>query len=106
PLCPIFEPSPGVVAGGLPAAPSPRLEKGMAMPGRTRLLVRAAAVSALFLSLASLSAGPAESATGDTGPVANGALPGPFPLFPATNWWNLDVTGAPLDPGSAAFISF
>ena len=76
------------------------------MPGRTRLLVRAAAVSALFLSLASLSAGPAESATGDTGPVANGALPGPFPLFPATNWWNLDVTGAPLDPGSAAFISF
>src|SRR5262249_33935988 len=40
------------------------------------------------------------------GPVANGPLPGPFPLFPATNWWNLDVTGAPVDPSSAAFITF
>ena len=49
---------------------------------------------------------PAESAAADVGPVANGALPGPFPLFPATNWWNLDVTSAPVDPNSAAFISF
>jgi hypothetical protein len=32
-------------------------------------------------------------------------LPGPFPLFPATNWWNTDVSAAPLDPGSAAFIA-
>lgn len=40
------------------------------------------------------------------GPVANGVLPGPFPLFPATNWWNLDITSWPLDPNSASFISF
>ena len=40
------------------------------------------------------------------GPVANGALPGPFPLFPATNWWNLEITSWPLDPNSASFISF
>jgi hypothetical protein len=38
-------------------------------------------------------------------PVLGGALPGPFPLFPSTNWWNLDISGAPLDPNSA-FITF
>ena len=48
----------------------------------------------------------AESAVTDVGPVANGALPGPFPLFPPTNWWNLDISGAPVDPNSVAFISF
>ncbi len=35
-----------------------------------------------------------------------GPLPGPFPLFPGTNWWNLDISGAPVDPNSAAFIGF
>jgi hypothetical protein len=33
-------------------------------------------------------------------------LPTPLPLFPPDNWWNVDVSGAPLDPGSAGFISF
>jgi hypothetical protein len=36
----------------------------------------------------------------------NGPLPGPFPLFPADNWWNQDVSQAPVDPRSAQFISF
>jgi hypothetical protein len=36
----------------------------------------------------------------------NGALPGPLPLFPRTNWWNADVSQAPIDPASANFISF
>ena len=40
------------------------------------------------------------------GPVQGGALPGPLPLFPADNWWNVDVSSAPVDPGSASFISF
>ena len=40
------------------------------------------------------------------GPVANGLLPGPFPLFPPSNWWNLDIRSAPVDPGSAAFVQF
>lgn len=39
-------------------------------------------------------------------PTRNGALPGPLPLFPADNWWNLDVSAAPVDPGSSAFITF
>jgi hypothetical protein len=32
--------------------------------------------------------------------------PLPFPLFPADNWWNQDVTHAPVDPRSAQFIAF
>jgi hypothetical protein len=28
------------------------------------------------------------------------------PLFPATNWWNQDVSTAPLDPRSAEFIAW
>ena len=39
-------------------------------------------------------------------PVLGGPLPGPLPLFPPDNWWNLDVSGAPLDPNSANFIAF
>jgi hypothetical protein len=36
----------------------------------------------------------------------NGTLPGPLPLFPPDNWWNLDIRSAPVDPASAAFIAF
>jgi hypothetical protein len=35
-----------------------------------------------------------------------GALPQPLPLFPADNWWNLDISSWPVDPNSASFISF
>lgn len=35
-----------------------------------------------------------------------GTLPGPLPLFPRTNWWNLDISGAPVDPASASLINF
>ncbi len=28
------------------------------------------------------------------------------PLFPVTNWWNVDVSAAPVDPNSAAFIDW
>src|SRR5215467_16077476 len=40
------------------------------------------------------------------GPIEGGALPGPLPLFPPDNWWNLDISGAPVDPGSDGFIAF
>jgi hypothetical protein len=36
----------------------------------------------------------------------NGALPGPLPLFPRDNWWNVDVSVAPVDPSSASYIAF
>ena len=35
-----------------------------------------------------------------------GAIPGPLPIFPRSNWWNLDVSTAPLDPSSAGYITF
>jgi hypothetical protein len=38
--------------------------------------------------------------------IQGGALPQPLPLFPPDNWWNLDISTAPIDPGSAAFINF
>lgn len=33
-------------------------------------------------------------------------MPGPLPIFPADNWWNVDVSQAPVDPGSDDFIAF
>jgi len=38
--------------------------------------------------------------------IQGGALPAPLPLFPPDNWWNLDISAAPLDPSSASFINF
>ena len=35
-----------------------------------------------------------------------GALPSPLPLFPPSNWWNADISGAPVDPNSASFIAY
>lgn len=35
-----------------------------------------------------------------------GALPQPLPLFPADNWWNMDITGWPVDANSANYIAF
>jgi len=35
-----------------------------------------------------------------------GAAPAPLPLFPPDNWWNTDISAAPVDPNSASFIAF
>src|SRR5262249_39100206 len=35
-----------------------------------------------------------------------GPLPSPPPLFPKSNWWNLDISKAPVDPGAAGYLSF
>ncbi|MGE3274849.1 MAG: hypothetical protein AB7O67_07040 [Vicinamibacterales bacterium] len=55
---------------------------------------------ALLVMLAAVGLG-AQSAV-----TPGGAVPGPLPLFPADNWWNQDISGAPLDPQSAAYIAF
>ena len=39
-------------------------------------------------------------------PVEGAAPPAPLPVFPADNWWNTEISGAPVDPNSAAFIAF
>ena len=38
--------------------------------------------------------------------MLGGLLPGPLPLFPRDNWWNLDISAAPVDPASASYIAF
>jgi hypothetical protein len=35
-----------------------------------------------------------------------GPLPQPLPLFPDDNWWNVDISQAPLDGNSAAYIAW
>jgi len=41
-----------------------------------------------------------------TAATLGGSLPAPLPLFPVDNWWNLDVSSAPVDPASASYITF
>ena len=69
----------------------------MATSSERLVSLAAVAVLAAFL--------PAQGAFGQNA-VQGGPLPGPLPLFPPNNWWNVDVSVAPLDPGSTAFISF
>ncbi len=38
--------------------------------------------------------------------MLGGPLPGTLPLFPRDNWWNLDISAAPVDPASASYIAF
>jgi len=38
-------------------------------------------------------------------PTQGGPIPVPQPLFPANNWWNTDVSAAPVDGNSSNFIN-
>jgi hypothetical protein len=62
-------------------------------PTHRRLAVLLALVSAVSIAMA---------ASGTLG----GAVPGPLPIFPADNWWNLDISAAPVDPASGSYIAF
>lgn len=66
--------------------------------------MRMVGIRVVLLVAALLATTPAGAA--DLGPVQGGALPAPLPLFPPDNWWNVDVRGAPVDSGSAAFIAY
>jgi hypothetical protein len=39
-------------------------------------------------------------------PVEGAPPPGPLPLFPPDNWWNTDISAAPVDTNSAGYIAF
>jgi len=41
-----------------------------------------------------------------TTPVEGAPPPGPLPVFPSDNWWNVDVSAAPVDASSASYIAF
>ena len=40
------------------------------------------------------------------GATEGGSIPVPLPLFPTNNWWNTDVSAAPLDANSSNFLTF
>jgi hypothetical protein len=67
-----------------------------------RSLVRGSVV----LAIAAVASSIALAQCPATVPVANGAVPGPLPLVPADNWWNADISAAPVDANSASFINF
>ncbi|MBS0212125.1 MAG: hypothetical protein JSR26_02955 [Proteobacteria bacterium] len=41
-----------------------------------------------------------------TGSNEGGSVPQPVPEFPANNWWNTDISKAPVDPKSAGYIGY
>lgn len=53
--------------------------------------------AAVILAMTSL---PALAAT------QGGPIPLPLPLFPPNNWWNIDISAAPVDPNSQSFTTF
>ncbi len=57
----------------------------------------------LILSSCLLLASPVVATAGGT---QGGPLGVPVPLLPSDNWWNQDISQAPVDPKSATFISF
>jgi len=42
----------------------------------------------------------------DTTPAEGAPPPKPLPVFPSDNWWNLDITQAPVDAHSDDYISY
>jgi len=63
--------------------------------------MRAVVRSAVVADLLTLAALPAAAQV-----TQGGALPAPLPLFPPDNWWNVDVSAAPVDLNSANFVNF
>ena len=67
-------------------------------------------VAAMLLGAEALMNGRLVSATDSKKPgavaVQGGPLPTPLPLLPVDNWWNVDVSNAPVDVNSANFITF
>ena len=70
----------------------------MALRAATALLI----ATALALALVA----PAAAQCPATVPALGAPPPGPLPVFPATNWWNADVSAAPVDANSASYIAF
>jgi hypothetical protein len=69
---------------------------------------RRLAASVLVIALALASGAGSPTVASQEWPQAErgGALPGPMPLLPPDNWWNQDISQAPVDPQSAQFIAF
>ncbi|MCC6348218.1 MAG: hypothetical protein IT347_01330 [Candidatus Eisenbacteria bacterium] len=70
--------------------------------------LRAATLCLGLATLAGCGSGASPTAPGGAGADSVALVPDltDLPLFPVDNWWNLDISSAPVDPGSAAFIDF
>jgi hypothetical protein len=67
---------------------------------RSKLAVVFLAIVPMVLAIPAIAQCPASV------PVEGAPPPGPLPLFPPDNWWNLDISAAPVDSGSASYIAF
>ena len=65
-----------------------------------------APITRFLLALCALGAVSHAAAQCPAVPAQGAALPAPLPLFPADNWWNTDVSAAPVDANSSSFIAF
>jgi hypothetical protein len=70
------------------------------------MMSRAFLTRALTIFVGALSLLALPPAVRAQGVVLDGTMPQPLPLFPADNWWNVDISQAPLDGNSANFINF
>lgn len=66
---------------------------------------RSRLATALLMGLL-LAATPLALAQGCPASVPVEGAPPPPPIFPADNWWNTDISAAPVDPASDAYIAF
>ena len=71
----------------------------------SHLRVRRAATAAVVAMLFTVGPGLVHEAMAQ-GPEKDGPLPAPLPILPADNWWNVDITQAPVDGNSQNFINF
>src|SRR5215468_6400339 len=69
-------------------------------------MLRRLACTLACASLAALIPSIANAQCPPSVPAEGAAPPGPLPVFPADNWWNADVSTAPVDPNSASYIAF
>src|SRR5260370_21816386 len=67
---------------------------------RSKLTVVFLAIVPMVLAIPAIAQCPASV------PVEGAPPPGPLPLFPPDNWWNLDISAAPVDSSSASYIAF
>lgn len=71
------------------------------MPTTSLRILPPLAIGLLALTLGAAAALPARAQA-----VRGADLLALSPLFPPDNWWNVDVSAAPVDPNSADFINF
>jgi len=66
--------------------------------GRTRRSAAHPEAPAVLILAALLALAAASAPLPAAAQTVGGALPQPLPLYPRDNWWNVDISTAPIDP--------